>query len=95
MQLDLSNSKTVVSELMWKISLSVPGEQVSKHLAASFPFSDFWIFSSLLGYFSKISCTFHFVQMLNGFLLSTLKFGPIIFMYHSKTFRRQVSFCSS
>ena len=35
--------------------------QASKHLASSFPFSDFYILSSLLSsYFSGISCTLNF-----------------------------------
>ena len=28
-------------------------------------------------------------------LIFTEVFGPTVFMYHGKTFRRQVSFCSS
>ena len=43
------------------------GEQASQHMASSFPFSDFYIFSSLLGcYFSGTSCTFHFGQRFRG-----------------------------
>ena len=67
--------KTVFRKLMWKIPLSISGEQASKHLASSFLFADFYILSSLLGcYFSGISCTFHFGQMFNGFLTSTFDF---------------------
>ena len=55
--------------------LSVSGNQVSKYLVSSFPFSDFYILSSLLGcYFSGISCAFHFGKMFNGFLTSTFDF---------------------
>ena len=71
-------SKTVFSKLKWKIflfSIRQADKQVSKHLASSFPFSDFYILSSLLGcYFSGTSCTFHFGQMFNGFLTSTFDF---------------------
>ena len=49
--------------------------EVNKHLVSSFPFSDFYILSSLLGcYFSGTSCTFHFGQKFNGFLTSTFDF---------------------
>ena len=59
----------------WNISLSVSGKQERKNLASSFPFSDFYILSSLLGcYFSETSCTFHFGQMFNGFITSTFDF---------------------
>ena len=59
---------------MQRISLSVSCKQAT-HLASSFSFSDFYILSSLSGfYFSGISCTFHFGQMFNGFLTSTFDF---------------------
>ena len=62
------------NEKTWN-SLSGSGEQASKHLVSSFPFSDFYILSSLLGcYFSEISCTFHFGQMFNGDITSTFDF---------------------
>ena len=71
----VKNGKTVFSKLTQKISLLVSGEQASKHLASSFPFSELKILSSLLGcHFSGISCTFHLGQMFNGFLTSTLDF---------------------
>ena len=71
----VKNGKTVFFKLMQKISLSVFGEQARKHLASSFPFSDFYIFSSLLScYSSGISSTLHFGQMLNEFLTSTFDF---------------------
>ena len=69
------NSKTVFSKFPWNISLSVSGKQARKNLASSFPFSDFYILSSLLScYFSGTSCTFHFGQMFNGFITSTFDF---------------------
>ena len=68
----VKNGKIVFSKLTRKISLSV--YQASKHLASSFPFSDFYTLSSLLVYFSGIFCTFHFGQMFNGFLTSTFDF---------------------
>ena len=77
-------------------NISQAGEQASQHLASSLPFSHFYILSSLLGcYYSGTSCSFHFGQMFNGFLTSTyfwflLKSGTTNFMYHGKTFRRQV-----
>ena len=37
----IKNGKTVFIKLTRKISLSVSGEQVSKHWASSFSFSDF------------------------------------------------------
>ena len=76
MQLDLvKNGKTVFSKFTQKIFLSVSVEQVSQHLASIFPFSDFYILSSLLGcYFSGNSCTFDFGQMFNGFLTVTFDF---------------------
>ena len=53
---------------MLKMCLSVLGEQVRKHLASTFPFSDLKILSSLLVcYFSKTYCN-------NGFLTSTFGF---------------------
>ena len=69
------NSKTVFSKLTWKISLSVSGEQTSKHSTWSFPFSEFLILSSLLScYFSEIYCAFCFRQMFNGFWTSNFDF---------------------
>ena len=57
------------------VSIRRAGEQASQHLAPSFPFSDFYILSSLLGcYFSGTSCPFHFGQMFNGFLTGTFNF---------------------
>ena len=71
----VKNSKTVFSKLTRKISLSVLGEQASQHLTSSFPFSDFYILSRLLGcYFSGKFCAFHFGQMFNGFSTSTFEF---------------------
>ena len=71
----VKNGRTVFSKLTWKIPLSVSGKQASKHVASSFPFSDFQILSSLLiCCFSGISCTFHFGQMVNGFVTSTFDF---------------------
>ena len=61
-------------------SIKQVGEQANKQSGSSFPFSDFLIFSSLLGCcFSGISCTFlyfSFCQMSTGFLASTV---PLIF----------------
>ena len=71
----VKNGKTVFSKLMRKIYLSVSGKQTKKHLASSFPFLDLRTLSSLLSrYFSGTSCTFHFGQMFNGFLTTTLDF---------------------
>ena len=71
----VKNGKTVFSKLTRKISLSISGEQIGQHSASSFPFSGFYIFSSLLGcYFSRTSCACHFGEMFNGFLTSTFDF---------------------
>ena len=52
-------------KLLRKISLPVSREQASKQLDSSFLFSYFLILSSFSGSnLSKISCTFHFGQML-------------------------------
>ena len=73
-------------------------ELVSKCSACNFPFSEFWIFLSLLDcYFSEISCTYCFGKCLidsEQIILIIFKFGPTIFMYVDKSLRRQVSFCS-
>ena len=71
----VKNGESVFSKFTRKISLSVSGEQASKHLASSFPFSDFYILSTFVGsYFSGISCTFHLGQIFNGFVTSTFDF---------------------
>ena len=64
----VKSGKTVFSKLTQNIS------QMSKHIASSFPLSDFQILPSLSGYLSGTSCTFHFGQMFNGFLTSTFDF---------------------
>ena len=75
MWLDWSKTKQFSVNSCGKFILSVSGEQASKHLVCSFPFSDFNILSCLLGcYFSGIYCTFNFGQMFNGFLTSTSDF---------------------
>ena len=68
----VKNEKTVFNKFLQQVPLSVSAKEASKLLASSFPFSNFYIFSSLSGcYFSEISCTLHFGQMFNGFLTST------------------------
>ena len=95
------NGKTVFSKLTQKIYLSISGEQASKRLVSSCLFSDLKILSNILdSYFSGMSCTFHFGQMFNAFLKVLLIFIVVwpyfaLLLYHSKTLRRLVSFCSS
>ena len=61
--------------LCGKFVCQYSGKQTSEHLVSSFPLSDFNILSSVLVcYFSGTSCTFHFRQMLNGFLTSIFDF---------------------
>ena len=71
-QRDLSKT---IKHRKFLCSIREAGAEASKHLASRFTFSDFQILSSFLGcYFSGISCTFRFWQMLNRFFTSTFDF---------------------
>ena len=74
----VKNEKTVFSKLNAEnffVSIRWAGDQVSKHLATSFPFSGFSILSSFYScYFSGMSCMFCCGQIFTGFLTSTFDF---------------------
>ena len=98
----VKNDKTVFGKLTQQISLSVSGEQVSRQ-ANTWPLAFLsQIFRYFLAFYVVILVEYPVLLFFGKCLMDSLQvlsifteFGLTIFMYHSKTFRRQVSFCSS
>ena len=88
----IKKSKELSSKLTRKVSLLVSGKQANKQVDSSFPFSDFQKFFGLFG----LTCHLGYIcWILKKNFQVLLKFGFKFFIYHGKTFRRQVSFCIS
>ena len=77
----LKNGETVFSKLIWHKFLSVPGEQVSRQ-------ANTWPLVLPFSFRANVE------MICNEYFWFLLTFDPTVFVYHGKTFRKQVCFCS-